>query len=577
MLRQTLLATAVAVAAITLAACGGGSDAVATVPGTSYTAARALATATPIKHVVVLYQENVSFDHYYATYPNATNPTGEPAFTAKAGTPTPNNLVKANLLSNNPNFTNTANGAGAAEPFRLDRTQAATADQNHAYTAEQQAYDGGLADLFPEYTGKGSTGGAGAFGTTGQVMGYYDGNTVGAMWNYAQNFAMSDAAYTDTYGPSTPGALEAVSGQTNGMIIGATSKKPFTMATYSYYVNDGQGGYTMINDVDPAGDICSSTTDQVSMSGKNIGDLLNGKNISWGGFMGGFNLSVTNPNGTTGCKRSTFSPVVNSTVGDYIQHHNWFQYYKSTANPTHARPSSTLAIGHTLETDNKTADPANHEYGLQDFFAAVKAGNMPAVAYLKAPAFEDGHAGYSDPLDEQAFVAQVVNFLEQQPQWSSTAVIVTWDDSDGWYDHAFATTTSASFDSQADQLNGPGVCGTGTPMNGVNGKPVNGRCGPGTRIPFLVISPWAKTNYVSDTPISQASIVKFIEDNWLGGQRLGGGSFDATAGSIMSLFDFSKSAGTKVFIDPVQGTVLSQPPAGSTSPTFNVSLFSKQS
>lgn len=577
MLRQTLLATAVAVAAITLAACGGGSDAVATVPGTSYTAARALATATPIKHVVVLYQENVSFDHYYATYPNATNPTGEPAFTAKAGTPTPNNLVKANLLSNNPNFTNTANGAGAAEPFRLDRTQAATADQNHAYTAEQQAYDGGLADLFPEYTGKGSTGGAGAFGTTGQVMGYYDGNTVGAMWNYAQNFAMSDAAYTDTYGPSTPGALEAVSGQTNGMIIGATSKKPFTMATYSYYVNDGQGGYTMINDVDPAGDICSSTTDQVSMSGKNIGDLLNGKNISWGGFMGGFNLSVTNPNGTTGCKRSTFSSVVNSTVGDYIQHHNWFQYYKSTANPTHARPSSTLAIGHTLETDNKTADPANHEYGLQDFFAAVKAGNMPAVAYLKAPAFEDGHAGYSDPLDEQAFVAQVVNFLEQQPQWSSTAVIVTWDDSDGWYDHAFATTTSASFDSQADQLNGPGVCGTGTPMNGVNGKPVNGRCGPGTRIPFLVISPWAKTNYVSDTPISQASIVKFIEDNWLGGQRLGGGSFDATAGSIMSLFDFSKSAGTKVFIDPVQGTVLSQPPAGSTSPTFNVSLFSKQS
>ena len=577
MLRKTLLASSVAMAAVAVAACGGGSDAVATVPGTSYTAARALATATPIKHVVVLYQENVSFDHYFATYPTATNPAGEPAFTAKAGTPTPNNLVSAHLLTNNPNFTNTANGTDAAEPFRLDRTQAATADQNHAYTAEQQAYDGGKADLFPKYTGKATTGGVGAFGTKGQVMGYFDGNTVGALWNYAQNFAMSDDAYTDTYGPSTPGALEAVSGQTNGMLIGATSKQPFTMAAYSYYINDGQGGYTMINDVDPAGDICSSATDQVSMSGKNIGDLLNAKNIPWGGFMGGFNLTVTNPNGTTGCKRSTFSPVVNSTVGDYIQHHNWFQYYKSTANPTHARPSSTLAIGHTLETDNKTTDPANHEYGLQDFFAAVKAGNMPAVAYIKAPAFEDGHAGYSDPLDEQAFVAQVVNFLQQQPQWSSTAVIVTWDDSDGWYDHAFATTTNASFDSQADQLNGAGVCGSGTPLNGVNGKPVNGRCGPGTRIPFLVISPWAKSNYVSNTPISQASVVRFIEDNWLGGQRLGGGSFDATAGSIMGLFDFSKAAGTKVFIDPAQGTVLSQPPAGSTSPAFNVSLFSKQS
>ena len=572
MLRKSILASAMVAAAVAVAACGGGSSA-AIVPGTTYLAARSFATATPIKHVVVLYQENVSFDHYFATYPNATNPAGEPAFTAKPGTPAVNNLVAANLLTNNPNFTNTANGSGAAEPFRLDRSQAATADQNHAYTAEQQAYDAGKADLFPKYTGKATSGGVGAFGTTGQVMGYYDGNTVTAMWNYAQNFAMSDDAYTDTYGPSTPGALEAVSGQTNGATFPVTSKQPFTLSAYSYYIADGQGGYTDINDVDPGYDVCSSTTDQMMMSGKNIGDLLNAKDISWGGFMGGFNLTVTNPNGTTGCKRSTFSPVINQAVTDYIQHHNWFQYYKSTANPTHARPSSTLAIGHTLETDGKTTDPANHEYGLQDFFAAVKAGDMPAVAYLKAPAFEDGHAGYSDPLDEQAFVAQVVNFLEQQPQWSSTAVIVTWDDSDGWYDHAFATTTSASFDSQADQLNGAGVCGSGTPLAGVNGKPVNGRCGPGTRLPFLVISPWAKPNFVSSTPISQASIVRFIEDNWLGGQRLGGGSFDAGAGSIMNLFDFTKSAGTKVFLDPAQGTVLSQPPAGSMTPVFNVSLF----
>ena len=574
MLRKSILASAVVAAAVAVAACGGGSSA-AVVPGTSYTAARAFTTATPIKHVVVIYQENVSFDHYFATYPTATNPTGEPAFTAKSGTPTVNNLVSANLLTNNPNFTNTANGADAAEPFRLDRSQAATADQNHAYTAEQQAYDGGKADLFPKYTGSATAGGVGAFGTKGQVMGYYDGNTVGAMWNYAQNFAMSDDAYTDTYGPSTPGALEAVSGQTNGMIIGATSHQPFTMSAYSYYIQDGQGGYTMINDVDPAGDICSNPKDQVSMSGQNIGDLLNARNISWGGFMGGFNLSVVNPNGTTGCKRSTFSTVVNQTVGDYIQHHNWFQYYKSTANPTHARPSSTLAIGHTLETDGKTADPANHEYGLQDFIAAVKAGNMPAVAYLKAPAFEDGHAGYSDPLDEQAFVAQVVNFLEQQPQWSSTAVLITWDDSDGWYDHAYANTTNPSFDAQADQLNGAGVCGSGTPLAGVNGKPVNGRCGPGTRLPFMVISPWAKTNYVSHTQISQASIVRFIEDNWLGGQRLGGGSFDATTGSIMDMFNFSQPQGSaaKVYIDPVQGTVLSQPPASSLTPVFDKSLF----
>ena len=278
-------------------------------------------TATPIKHLVVIYGENISFDHYFATYPHATNPSGEPAFNALPGTPEVNGL-SGNLLYNNPNKTNAANGTGASNPFRLDRTQAATADQNHAYTAEEQAYDNGAADLFPKYTGKGTSGGAGAFGTTGQVMGYYDGNTVTALWNYAQHYAMSDNAYTSTYGPSTPGALEVVSGQTNGMKVVLNTDKKQPSVAGSYYVNDGQGGFTMINDVDPANDMCSSTTDTALMTGKNIGDLLNARNISWGGFMGGFNLATVNSNGTSGCQRSTKSLVVGSATADYIPHHN---------------------------------------------------------------------------------------------------------------------------------------------------------------------------------------------------------------------------------------------------------------
>jgi len=502
MFRQALLVTACAAAALALFACGGSDDPTST-PAVS--SQDALQTATPIKHVVVIYGENVSFDHYFGTYPNASNPSGEPAFTAKPGTPTINGLT-GTLLTANPNFTNTANGTDAANPFRLDRTQAATADQNHAYTAEQQAEDNGLADLFPKYTGKGSSGGAGAFGTKGQVMGYFDGNTVTALWNYAQRFAMSDNAYTTVYGPSTPGALNVVSGQTNGMQIVKTSKQPSTLAATSYYINDGQGGFTMINDVDPGFDVCSSTTDQAMMTGKNIGDLLNAAKITWGGFMGGFNLSTTNGNGTTGCNRSTVATAVNAATADYIPHHNWFQYYASTSNPQHSRPSSLQSVGFSLADDGRTRDPANHQYDIDDFFSAVKAGNFPAVSFLKAPAYQDGHAGYSDPLDEQAFTAKVVNFLQQQPEWDRTAVIVTWDDSDGWYDHAYVKPTSASFDPVADQLNGSGMCGTGQQPLGVNGGPVNGRCGPGTRIPFLVISPWTKPNYVSHTQISQASM-----------------------------------------------------------------------
>ncbi|MDE2580398.1 MAG: alkaline phosphatase family protein [Rhodospirillales bacterium] len=545
-----------------LASWGGGTYAAAPTAGAIAPAglghpnpADAAATATPIKHLVVIYDENVSFDHYFATYPKAANPPGEPGFTAAANTPRVNNLATAHLLTNNPNATNHENGADAAEPFRLDRTQAATADQNHAYTAEQQAYDHGKADLFPKYTGKGTPGGVGAFGTKGQVMGYFDGNTVGAMWRYAQRYAMSDNAYTDTYGPSTPGALEVVSGQTNGMRIVATTKKPSTLSAVSYYIKDGQGGLAMINDVDPAYDVCSNPKNQVMMEGRNVGDLLNAAGITWGGFMGGFDLGRKNPNGTTGCKRSTHSAVVGAKVTDYIPHHNWFQYFASTANPTHARPHALADIGYSFEHDGTTRDPANHQYGLRDFYRAVHAGNYPAVSYIKLPAYQDAHAGYSDPLDEQAGVVRLINFLEHQPDWKNTAVVITWDDSDGWYDHVFAKTTNPSFDKQADQLDGPGVCGSGTPLPGVAGKPVNGRCGPGTRIPFLVISPWAKSNFVSHTEITQASVVRFIEDNWLHRERLGGGAFDATTGSIMDMFDFASGGGhvAPLYLSPVTG------------------------
>lgn len=511
-------------------------------------------TRTPIRHLVVIFQENVSFDHYFATYPTALNPRGEPRFEARPGTPPVNNLVTAHLLRHNPNATNTANGKDAVEPFRLDRAQAATADQDHAYTAEQLAYDHGKADLFPKYTERNETSSPHAFSPRGLVMGYYDGNTVTALWNYAQHFALDDNAYTDTYGPSSPGALEVVAGQTNGMEMEKTTFGPYRLDHYSYYIDDGEGGYTLINDVDPGGDVCSNPHNQVYMTSRNIGDLLDEAGITWGGFMGGFDLDRKNPNGTSGCKRSTYSRVVAEPVRDYRPHHNWFQYFHSTANPTHARPSSVSAIGRTYIPGTHKRDPANHEYGLHDFFAAVAAGNFPAVSYLKAPAYEDGHAGYSDPLDGQAFITRVVNFLEKQPAWRNTAVIVTWDDSDGWYDHAYAATTNPSFNPQADQLDGPGRCGHGTPLVGVSGKPVNGRCGPGTRIPFLVISPWARRNYVSHSRISQASVVRFIEDNWLDGKRLGGGSFDATAGSIMSMFDFSGGGNDpRLFLDPATG------------------------
>jgi phospholipase C len=526
-------------------------------------------TATPIKHLVVIFNENRSFDHYFGTYPNALNPEGEPAFTPARHTPRDINNLLSNppLLTNNPNL-NPANGTGASNPFRLDRTQANTADQSHNYTREQQADDNGKLDLFPLDVGRGTNGGAGAFGTTGQVMGYFDGNTVTGLWNYAQHFSMSDNAFTDTFGPSTPGLLNMFAGQTNGAtfpVLPATipATEPALGAALlaaGVAVPDGQGSLTLISDIDPAGDVCSNPAIQVQMTGKNTGDLLNAANITWGSFVGGFNLQTVNANGTTGCLRSSSNPVTGGSPKDYIPHHIWFQYFASTANPTHARPTSVQAIGHSMVPGTQTPDPANHGYDLDDFFTAVKAGNFPSVSYIKMSAFQDGHPGNSDPLSEQTGLVTLLNFLQQQPDWKNTAVIFTYDDSDGQYDHAAPTITSASF-SGADAFNGPGVCGAGgTEPNGLNGLPVAGRCGPGNRIPFMVISPFAKKNFVSHTQISQASVARFIEDNWLHGQRLGGGSFDTTTGSIMDMFDFDRGREDgvpKLILDSATGTVVS--------------------
>jgi phospholipase C len=509
-----------------------------------------LKTKYPIKHLVVIFNENRSFDHYFGTYPNALNPEGEPLFEPAKNTQRDivNLLTSPALLDNNPNL-NPANGTGAANPFRLDRTQANTADQGHSYTPEQKAYDGGKNDLFPSNTGNGTNGGAGAFGTKGQVMGYFDGNTVTALWNYAQNFAMSDNAWGDQFGPSTPGAINMFAGQNNGFVQTKGSGSSNLLA-------DGAGGFSLIGDIDPTGDTCSSQTTQGMSKAKNIGDLLNAANIPWGSFVGGFNLQTINNNASTGCTRSTVSQVVGGAVGDYIPHHIWFQYFTSTANPTHARPTSTKAIGYTVVPGTKKVDPANHDYDLDDFLTAVGSGNYPAVSFIKTAAFQDGHPGNSDPLDEQTGLVTLINFLQQQPDWDSTAVIVAYDDSDGWYDHALSPTTRTSF-SPADALNGAGLCGVvgTTEPTGINGLPVHGRCGPGTRQPFMVISPFAKKNYVSHVLITQASIPQFIEDNWLSGERLGGGSFDATSGSIVDMFNFNKANSTALILDPTFGTV----------------------
>lgn len=487
---------------------------------------------TPIEHVVVIYGENVSFDHYFGTYPKAANTDGTP-FHAAAGTPEVNGLTKA-LRTRNPN---------RYDPKRLSHSQALTCDQNHGYAAEQKAVNGGRMDRFVEFTEHDKcTGQPILFGEPGLVMDYFDGNTVTAMWNYAQHYAMSDNSWDSVFGPSTPGALNLISGQTYGAyaVDPKTHEKVSDPSVVASPNSKGVG--TVITDPDPAFDDCSNnnhTSDNnlAVMTGRNIGDLLNAKNITWGWFQGGFRPTGTE-HGYKVCG-SSHANIGKNRVVDYSPHHEPFQYYESTANEKHLPPSSVSAIGRT--------DQAHHQYDLKDFDAALAAHNMPAVSFLKAPAYQDAHAGYSDPLDEQRFVVTMINEIQKSPEWRSTAVILAYDDSDGWYDHARPHITNGSDDPAQDQP----ACRRVEASGGHDD-----RCGPSQRLPLLVISPYAKVDYVDHHPVEQASILRFIEDNW-GTGRIGGTSFDARAGTLVHMFDFAHPRAGRLVLDPTTGAVVS--------------------
>jgi phospholipase C len=502
-------------------------------------------TQTPIRHLVVIFLENHTFDNYFATYPNATNPKGEPEFVAKDDTPTVNGLT-AGLLTDNPN---------TANPQRLDRVakDVVTCSNDHGYTDEQKAVDSGLMDKFNLLSC-----------TDNLALDYYDGNTVTALWNYAQHFALNDNSFGTTFGPSTPGAINLISGQTHA--IG-------TFKTLDDTAGDLKGDVllapynTIIGDPDPIYDDCGSP-DQAgyeangALDNHNIGDLLNKKGVSWGWFQGGF--APTSPAGVVpavcalttvghpGVDPANPADPIHKPISAYSAHHDPFMYYKHSANPHHLSPISSANVGKT--------DQAMHQYELSLFFDAVDNGRMPAVSYLKPARAQDDHPSNSDPLSAQMFLVDTINHLQRSPYWASTAVIIAWDDSDGWYDHVTGPILNPSNVPNVDVVGGS-TCGA--PAAGA----YLGRCGYGPRLPLLVVSPWAKQNFVDHTITDQTSILRFIEDNWnLGriddldhpaGTPAGQASFDQLAGSLDKMFNFDdEPRRERVFLDRLTGRVV---------------------
>jgi phospholipase C len=618
------------------------------------TVAKGGATKTPIKHVVVIFQENVSFDHYFGTYPQAANTDGSP-FIGAPGTPAVDGLLPATAKSIPTSLQHTnsliAQNPNSAPPVRMDATATGnawnisgqlTCDQDHNYSDEQKSFDGGAMDQFVQAVGQGN--GSAPFGElcrASTVMDYYDGNAVTGLWNYAQHYAMSDNSFDTGFGPSAPGAINVASGNTGNVDTTNEANNPSiatSAAPNADLTADGTGGYSLTSDAQPFYDDCS-TRDAVALHGQNIGDVLNQAGLSWGWFQGGFAPSESYTAGLaaigkTGQPDSTFIPDEFATAGfqsavahssnqalcdavhpvgvalggtgqwgykdDYIAHHEPFQFYATTANPHHLTiatvgggtadaitgPNSLSTVGKDTQTftggygTGPQFNTPNHNYDTSDFdqlVAAITSGALPpsalpAVTYLKAPGYEDGHAAYSEPADEQAFVTKEINALMKTPDWSSTAVFINYDDSDGWYDHLYPGIQNAST-SVADNLTKTvtGTISASNPTSGLcgpSGSPApiggeQGRCGFSSRLPMLVISPCAKQNYVDHNLSDQASIINFVEYNW--GLSPISGSFDQALAAtdkkegvpfdLAGMFDFTKCNAPAVQLDPATGRV----------------------
>ena len=397
---------------------------------------------------------------------------------------------------------------------------------DHAYSAEQKAYHDGLVNRVVQATTEYAEGQRNC--DPKLIMGHYDGNTVAALWTYAQHFALNDNSFGTMFGPSTPGALNLFAAQTAG-------------ADQHDLPNETIGG-NVISDAEPQFDDCAKKPKITISNVRTIGDLLSERGLSWGWFQGGYRPTKTaSENGGKARCEASHKNAAGADVRDYSPHHNPVAYYVQFKNSQHLPPTSVDMIGRS--------DQAMHQYDLDDFWRAVDNASMPAVSFVKAAAY----AGWSRRLFRILWTSRrgsvnTINTIMQSlasvdaaPRSSLLMTIPT-----------VGTITSCgpiltqSEHAETMLSRAPAHCGTGTGSE-------QGRCGYGPRLPLLAISPYSKVNYVDHTVTDQSSILRFIEDNW-GLPRLGDGAMDQWAGSLVAMFDFGTPARTDLLIlDPETG------------------------
>ncbi|ERD99525.1 acid phosphatase [Pseudogulbenkiania ferrooxidans] len=462
-----------------------------------------------IKNVVVIYAENRGFDNLYGLFPGANgipgvNPSSRGGYVAQkdfdnstlpALPPTWGGLTAAGQavtlsqaqtmgFANAPfqiDNPNGLNGTGVAVPQSV-----ITRDLVHRFYNNQMQINGGANDKFAAYSDAG-----------GLSMGYYDGSKM-AMWKLAQQYTLADNFFMGAFGgsflnhqylvcacaPQYPnadaspakGSISAIDTDGKGNFVRLTpaaNAPASVLSGAAKYLNDNNltpkdaaGMYYAVNTMQPAfqpsgnapasGDASGLYADPAkantlpAQTQATIADRLDAKQISWAWYAGGWAQSTADR-----------SKIYNGGVPNFQAHHQPFNYYAS------------------FDSSKQAAYRGQHLKDFdQDFLSAAAAGALPQVAFYKPQGNLNQHAGYASVADGDAHIASVIAKLQQSPQWKNMLVVVTYDENGGFYDHAAV--------------------------------PKGDRWGPGTRIPAILISPFAKKGYVDHTQYDTASILRFL-------------------------------------------------------------------
>lgn len=435
-----------------------------------------------IKHIVVIYAENRSFDNLYGLFPgaNGIKQATPEQYTQidHDGKPLPQ-LPPIWASKNSPLL----DAKLPNQPFAIDAPpinlplSVPTRDLVHSYYQQIEQINGGFNNRFAAISDAGAL-----------TMGYYDGGKL-PLWQWAKDYVLADNFFMGAFGgsflnhqwlvcactPQDPSVPDALRAQLDGQ--GRLQRKPGSKPSALQGPPEYLGGYAAT----PDGYIVGSSQPPFQPSGippakngdarfadntpyhlppqtaKTIGDTLSAKGISWAWYAGGWHQALADGMQPPGQTRQVIYNGGQDAL-NFQPHHQPFNYYARFA------PGSK--------------DRDQHLKDAEDFLQAIDRGRLPQVSFYKPTGALNEHSGYTDVLRGDQHLAGLLERLRHSKQWRDMVIIITYDENGGYWDHV--------------------------------APPKGDRWGPGTRIPALIVSPFAKRGFVDHAVYDTTSIIKFI-------------------------------------------------------------------